>query len=431
MKKRKKFSAFIITTVFLCCCLILVAAVSCGPPQLSLGEIVISPDVVKDTNEPLNPKSNFDVHASQIYATISYTGAMGKDSWRFKWTNTTTGEDVLDNFQKFSEDQPESYFEGIVASNIFITDNSKIIPPGEYRVDFYFNEKLEKSETFTVSNPDINILEVALAKEIDEKGAPVDIANQFYPSETVFACVKLDYLIEGNSIKTVWSAKDNTQINEAIVDLTENYYESYYVWFSLPLPEMNPPVQHGEYNVKIYLNENMHNKYVFEVLEIEPVLFDQKNLYTNEELDFTVLIPDNWNYNEESTEEGLTVYLNPPNNEPAFFAFTEKPAEPIKPFEDTAAVEVEKIAAENRWELVGSNTRTYNLKIGLPTTEINYLYKDSSGNEYIVVYSFTEYEDKVFVYSVIVNNKEYGDIAGEVYYTMLDSLTIKQVEEDQ
>jgi hypothetical protein len=79
---------------------------------------------------------------------------------------------------------------------------------------------------------------------------------------------------------------------------------------------------------------------------------------------------------------------------------------------------------------VGSNTRTYNLKNGLPTTEINYLYQDISDNEYIIVYSFTEYEDEVFVFSVIVNNGEYGEIAGEVYYTMLDSLAVKQTEEE-
>jgi len=431
MGKRKKAGALIFNAVFLCCFFLLSTATSCGPPQLSLGEIVISSDVEKDTNEPVNPKSNFDVNTNQIYATISYTGAMGKDTWRFKWTNTATEENVLDSFQNFSEDQPDSYFEGIIASNIFITDDSKIIQPGDYEVDFYFNDLLKKTATFTVSNPDIKILEVILAKEIDEKGAPIDITDQFYPSETVYACVKLDYLIEGNSIKAVWAAKDNTQINEATVDLTENYYEPYYVWFSLSLPEIKPDVQSGEYNVKIYLNENLHKKYEFEVLEIEPVSFEDKNIYTNEELDFTILIPDNWVYNEEPTEEGLVVYLNPPNNEPAFFAFIEKPAKPLKPYEETAAVEAEKISTENTWEMINSNTRTYNLKNGLPTIEINYLYKDIDGNEYIIVYSFTEYEDRAFVYSVIVNNKEYGEIAGEVYYTMLDSLTIKQAEEDQ
>ncbi len=431
MKKSKKQIFQICTLSLICCFIISGVATSCGPPLLSLGEIVISPEVVKDTNEPVNPKSNFDVHTSQIYATISYTGAMGKDGWRFKWTNTTTEEDVLDNSQKFSEDQPDSYFEGIVASNIFITDDSKIIPPGEYRVDFYFNGKLEKTASFTVSNPDIKILEVSLAKEIDEKGGPVDITNQFYPSETVFACAKLDYLIEGNSVKAVWSAKDNTIINEASVDLTQNYYEPYYVWFSLPLPEINPSVRQGEYNIKIYLNDDLHNKYFFEVLEIEPVSFDDNDIYTNEVLDFTILIPDDWLYDEESTEEGLTVYLYPPNNEPASFAFTEKPAGPIKPYEDTAVAEVDGIAAENSWELAGANTRTYNLKNGLPTTEINYLYRDISDNEFIVVYSFTEYEDQVFIYTVIVNNREYGEIAGEVYYTMLDSLEIKQAEEEQ
>lgn len=428
MKKRIKAGNTINAAVFFCCFLILAVAVSCGPPQLSLGEIVISPDVVKDTNEPVNPKSNFDVNASQIYATISYTGAMGKDSWRFKWTNTTTGSDVLDNFQKFSEDQPDSYFEGIVASNIFITDNSRIIPPGDYRVDFYLNEELQRTASFTVYNPDIKIIEVSLAKDIDEKGAPIDITDQFYPSETVFACVRLDYLIEGNSIKAVWSAKDNTLINESTVELTENYYETYHVWFSLPLPEIKPPVQPGEYNVKILLNDDLHDRYVFKVLEIAPVSFEENNLYSGEELSFLILLPDKWTYNKEPGEEGQAVYLNPPNNEPAFFAFVEKPAKSIKPYEETAMTEAGKITEENGWELIGSNTRSYNLKNGLPTTEINYLYQDISGEEYIIVYSFTEYEDRVFIFSVIVNNNEYGDIAGEVYYTMLDSLTLKQDE---
>ena len=110
---------------------------ACSSPKLGFGEIVISEDAEKNTNNPINPKSEFDIKAKQIFATIKYTGVTGADSWRFKWIYEKTGEMILDDGKKYNEAQPEGFFQGIMASNIYIEDDTKIIPAGNYKVAFY------------------------------------------------------------------------------------------------------------------------------------------------------------------------------------------------------------------------------------------------------------------------------------------------------
>ncbi len=400
-----------------------------GPPSLSIGEIVISMEVEEGSNEPLKATNDFNIDSKQIYATIKYKGAIGKDTWGFKWSNVTTGETVLDTSQKFSDEKPELYFQGTVASNIFTTDTVKIIPPGQYRVEFYYNEKLEKTADFTVSNPQIHILEITLAKSIDEKGAPTELADEFYPNDTVYACVKMDYLIEGNSLKAVWKNESDVSINESTVDLTENYYEPYYVWFSLALPEGGRPVEPGKYKVEIFLNDVSSEILRFEILKTAPITFEKGTFYSNKDFNFTIQLPDNWTYSEEAIDDYSTVYLNTPDNSPIFFAFSERPSKPIKPYEEMSKTYVEEIAGRNSWTFIDTRSRNYLLKNGLDTLEISYLFKDSSDSEFIVSYSFTEYEDSVFIFYVIVNNETYGEIAQEIFYGMLDTLAIKTPEE--
>jgi hypothetical protein len=133
--------------------------IACSSPKLGFGEIVISEDVEKNTNNPISPKSEFDINAKQIFATIKYTGVTGADSWRFKWIYEKTGEMILDAGKKYNEAQPEGYFQGIMASNIYRENDTKRIPAGNYKVSFYHNGELKKSADFIVNEPQIKIIE--------------------------------------------------------------------------------------------------------------------------------------------------------------------------------------------------------------------------------------------------------------------------------
>src|SRR4030042_4301319 len=171
----KKSTILIIVLIFI---LGLPSALSsCGPTKPPFENIVISGDVVKDTNEPVNPKNEFDISAKQIFATVKYFGKKGSDNWHFKWTYMESGEIVLDDGEKYNNDEPNTIFEGIVSSNISTTDN-KNIPPGNYKVEFFNNGELINTTNFKVNKPQMKITEVSLANALDENGAPINKSQQ-------------------------------------------------------------------------------------------------------------------------------------------------------------------------------------------------------------------------------------------------------------
>ena len=176
--------------------------------------IVISSGIEEDTNEPLNENIEFEASAEHIYATIKFSGVKGGDNWRFKWTNLDTGETVLDKEDRYDMDQEEKYIEGIVETDIYPLDESSIIPPGDYKVEFYNNGELIKTATFKVNKRQVNIIEVSLANEVDQNYEPVTITQEFKSNETVYACVKVDYQTTGNTIKAQW--KSSTAIIPSI-----------------------------------------------------------------------------------------------------------------------------------------------------------------------------------------------------------------------
>ena len=146
----KKSTILIIVLIFI---LGLIPALSsCEQTKLSFENIVMSEDVKKDTNEPINPKNKFDVSTKQIFATVKYIGAKGSDNWQFKWTYLESGDMVLDKEEKFNKDEPNTIFEGIVASNIYTIDD-KLIPAGNYKVEFFNNGVLVNTANFKVNSP--------------------------------------------------------------------------------------------------------------------------------------------------------------------------------------------------------------------------------------------------------------------------------------
>jgi hypothetical protein len=398
--------------------------ITCGPPKLAFEQIIISKDIKKDTNEPINPKSEFEITSKQIYATIKYTGAKGSDSWQFKWANLDTGEIVLDSTKKYNESQPEAYFQGIIASNIVTTDEAKIFQ-GTYKVEYYHNGELKQSSSFKVVKPEIQILEFSTASEIDIKGAPVTKTEQFNINQIVYACVKLDYLVTGNILKAIWKKADDSLIEEEEIEITSDYYEPSYIWFSLELSGGLTPIEPGAHKVEIYLNDNLYDTFDFEVIMEALATFNQGTIFSDNEFGFSIGIPDNWSYQEEKSNDLVSISIIPPEDAPAEFVFMATGAAAIKPYDDFIKQEVEKVAKEKNWTFADLIARDYNLKNGTPTREIMYLYTDSSNKNWAIAYSIIEYKDNAYIYKVIVDDQVYGDIAEAVYYGMLDTLIFK------
>lgn len=172
-------------------CISLIPISSACTPKLTFEDIVISSSIEEDTSEPLDTKTEFDVSAEHIYATIKFSGTKGGDNWRFKWTNLDTGETLLDKGDQYNKDQKEKYMEGIIESYyISPLDESAIIPPGDYKVEFYNKGELIKTATFKVNKPQVKILEVSLANQVDQNNVPVTTTQEFKSNETVYACGK-------------------------------------------------------------------------------------------------------------------------------------------------------------------------------------------------------------------------------------------------
>ncbi len=404
---------------------------ACSSPKLGFVELVISEDAQKNTNEPINPKSEFDMKAKQIFATIKYTGVTGADSWRFKWIYVKTGEIILDDGKKYNEAQPDGYFQGIIASNIYITDDTKIIPAGKYRVEFYYNGELKKSTEFIVNEPQMKIIEAVTSNEVDEKGAPLGPMLQFKNTDIVYASVKTDYLIAGHSLKAAWKKSDDSLIKEESVDIKDNYYEASYIGFKFELSKGQNgenPVAPGKYRVEIYLDNKIDRTLDFEVVKEDPATFKKGATYTNEAFGFTIAIPDGWTYEEKPDSSIILLTLKPAKIMDAAFGFIATAAEPYKPFVDFAKKDAESFALKSKWTLVDSTSRDYNIKNGTPAMEIMYLYKDGAEEQYIIAYNFIENNGNVYILNIAINKAIYGDMASSVYTGILDSLVFKTTD---
>jgi len=398
---------------------------SCRLPDLTFGEIVISGSISSQTGEPEDPGNRFDTNTKQIYASISYSGVKGNDTWRFKWINTSLGKTIMDSEKKFSDQNPESYFEGIVSSSISITDESKILSPGAYRVEFYFNDELKNNASFEITNPDMHILKVEFAASIDSMGKPLEATLQFRQGEKVYVSVELDYLISGNSLKAVWKNEKGELLDEEEINIDENYYSRSYKWFAVILDEGSGLASPGKYKVEILLNGTLSSSAEFEVIEKEPVTFKSGMRYSNLEYNFSFSIPDGWSYEEQIDENITTVTLSPDREIEAAFLFSATDAESVKPFEDFAKADADKQAQQNGWTFLDSRWRDYNLQNRYPTRELMYLYRDAQGMNYALAYSISEYNENAYILNIVVEDKTYGELAQKVYEGILNSLMIQ------
>ncbi len=358
---------------------------------------------------------------------VKYFGKKGSDNWHFKWTYLESGEIVLDDGKKYNNDEPNTIFEGIVSSNISTIDN-KIIPAGNYKVEFFNNGELINTTNFKVNKPQMEIIEVKLANAVDDSGVPLNETQQFSPGETVYATVKLNYQITGNSFKTLWKDSAGKVLSEVNYDIPGDYYDgSSYIWFMLQLTGGQvPAVSPGKYKVEIYLNGSLYGTFDFEVIEGALATFNQGTVFTNDDFAFSIAIPDDWTYTENKTKSEVSFNLAAPTTDvPVFFLFKAVVPAPYKPYKDFSEKDSKDFAKQQGWTYVESLENNLVLKNGTSYKEYMYKYTDKDGGNWVLTYSFIENKNNLYLFVAIANNDTYGDIAQAVYYGMLDTLTFK------
>jgi len=396
---------------------------ACSPPAMSFGDIVISEDIDKESGAPLGTGNEFDINTNKIVATVSYSGVKGADKWAFKWINKDSNETVLDISREFNSGKPGSFFQGTVSSDIYSSDQSKIIAPGEYLVEFYFNGLLVKTSGFIITKPQSDIIEALLSDEIDQFGRPLNPATDFKPHNTVYLSVKLDFAIAGNVIKALWKNSSQQLIDQAASEIKTDYYDNSYLWFALPLKDKKYGISPGFYNVDVFLNDLLYKSIKFEVLKADPPVFNEENLYINELFGFSVNIPDNWAYEEKTENNALYLQLIPDIETPALFFIASSAAAPLQPYDEFVKTDSEALAELNGLQFIEGKKRQYMLKNTYPTTEFIRNYKDSGGNNCVIVYSITEYNSNALVLNIFIKDKAYDKFAETAYAGIINSFS--------
>lgn len=271
----------------------------------------------------------------------------------------------------------------------------------------------------------MKILEVSLADQVDQNNVPVTTTQKFNSNETVYACVKVDYQIIGNTLKAQWKSSTGELLSETKNDMTVDYYSPSYIAFTFQwttgfIPEDN-------YKVEIYLNDNLYGSFDFEVtseVAEAAVTFDKDNKYSSTDFGFAITIPDNWTYEESKTAEEVGLSIAPPSqNIPVGLQFSATNSLGDYSSYEEFADDASAIAAEQQgWTFVDKIKNDAVLENGTPCEEHTYSYTDNDNNNWVMGYCFAENKGKIY-YLFVVTEKSNIDIATAVYIGMLNSLT--------
>ncbi len=407
----KKFLVLSLSVIFI---LSLVPLTASCTPELSFEDLVICEDMNEDTFEPVNVKNEFNIEVKKICACIEYSGVKGEDSYRFSWTNTDTGENVLDKTVKYAEGE-SGYFDGCAYSYISLTGEGKIVPPGDYKVEFYHSGELIKTADFIVKRPEVKISEVALANQVDEDFAPVNRTQQFSPTEIVYACTRINYYILGNSLKAKWYDDNNNLIVETAVDTDADLYEP--IWVAFTFEGEDGYLLPGAYTVEIYLNDNLYGTYDFEIT----------NTYSNDKYGVLFTVPDGWTYTEIDDADSLEVNLVAPSEDlPEGFLFMVSSTDSYLPKEQLPEFADEMnsgIAVDNNWELIDIQENESVTENGIPYCNFVYVYNDKDNNEWVTATAFFENDNRLYILFATIRS-DYYDEGLSICYCIIDSLQL-------
>jgi len=397
---------------------ILLFASSCAP-EPAFEEITVCEDLDSKTFAPVTQKDEFDIDAEIIYAVIKVSGVRASDSWRYIWKNIDSGEIISDLTDKYLSKET-GYLEGYFSSCVCLREGGYIVAePGDYNVEFYHNDELKGSVTFKIKIPETKIIEVTLASEVNEEMEPANTASQFNPLDVIYACVKLNYLIEGNTLSSKWYSEEDGLINKTLYDIGENYYEPGYVAFNIFNEDPWPP---GNYSVEIYLNKSLHGKYDFEVIKAEVVF---GNIYENDGYMFLMHYPDDWEYEEAEIDDGARIDFLPPREEIniviSMMLLDEKYSEnQILKLADKISDEA---SSSNNWKQVDKVETSKQLG-EISYNEVSYKYVDNKEDGWFMTLSFITQNNKLYLFMGLTDTESEG-LAEEVYCGMLDTITFK------
>ena len=438
MNKKNSLKIFFVPLIILILIISMIPfTVSCKKETV-FGSLIVCESVNKDTFEPINPKTEFDLFSKSIVVTINIQNVKGTDDFRFLWKNDKTGETLADISGKYKEGESR-YGSGWFSSNIFPKEGAEVIAlPGSYTVDFYHNSELKTTSKFTIKEPVSKILSVSLSSEVNDKKEPVKTTQEFNSGAAIYACVQMNYLIPGDKLLAKWYDESGAVIFENPLELKDSFYGTSWIAFTLEGAN-NKPLSEGKYKVEIYLNDVKYNEFQFTIIVASGqaatgVTFDKGNIFTEAESKyyFTISYSDNCKYTWQEDTSGMSVNFVSLNKNDAYttmMIITKADSSPTEKDNNSFAEEIAKQTAagiEGMKQIVDKTTvADGKLPNGTPYKEYTYYFNDKDGLEYGLILDLIPKNGMLYTWYGFAN-KSFYDQLNASYYGSLATLEFKQ-----
>ena len=219
-------------------------------------ENAIATAEIDSEGKPGDAVTSFAPDAPVIYASAELRNAPDHTSVRIVWTYETTGESIGETTLD-SGDLTDRY----IYSDF---EPAGLLPGGEYRVDFYVEDRDEPDATVRFSveaaadaekvvgaaAPDtdgVYVEDVHMTSGFDEAGQPLDTLTQVGPAGTWFVSAVLRNTQPDTKIRFVWFTPEEKKIDEYTLD--PEGQKDIYISGTL---ELDSPAPDGTYYVALY-----------------------------------------------------------------------------------------------------------------------------------------------------------------------------------
>ena len=396
--------------------------------QQEFGDLIICSEVDPVTFSPLDTKNSFDIGIQKIFAAIEVSGVRASDIWKFIWINEDSEEVIAQSTDRYSS-EGSGYIEGYLSNYVTPGTETDIIgEPGNYRVEFYHNGNLMTSADFIIEYPEMELIDVVLSNEVDETGQPVLEMEVFNPDEIIYTCLKFNSQIKGETVGVRWYRGDDELLGEEEITIEMDYYFPDYIIFEITNDELWPV---DGYRVEVFHNGLLENEYQYEVTEGEfaDATFDKNNAYQNEEYKFSILYPDEWNYEEAVSARGFEINFKPDSDDINARINMQVLKEGYTPSEDGYPDFADRVLRDVLKEIANSSetaefqkTESTGETNGVAYRQINYSHPGENNNGPDISIVFISQENTLYLL-IKVSDIYYRTFADNVLESMLKSLS--------
>ncbi len=246
--------------------------------DLSFGELVTCHNVDEKNLSPIDIKKEFELGTRKIYASISITGLNNGGNFKFIWKYADSGEAIFEDLYDYPV--TGNYFEGYRFSSIELPEDKDIkdyklfSEPGNYIVEFYYNNKLIKSTDFIIKKPEPEFTNIVVGNLINTSSLePVDTKDNYDPKIVeLYSAIKATGSFEKNdnfkfTLKKSGSDNILKEYSGSYSSLYEDKYFDQYIYFYLegPYSDKDITLAPGQYTVEFYNNGDLISQAPFTI----------------------------------------------------------------------------------------------------------------------------------------------------------------------